>query len=99
MCYDASEALQPGYDLIDQPEILFGFSSQNGNDVDNNGIFAEAHRCVPLVLFCYPLPAGLVLILALFLQKIQRNGRGLRPILRGLMSPVDYLNIPKSMGG
>jgi hypothetical protein len=54
MCYHALKALQPGYDLIDQPEILRGLSSQNGDDVENDRIFAEAHGVVLLVMFVLP---------------------------------------------
>jgi hypothetical protein len=51
MCYHALKALQSRYDLIDQPEILRGFPSQDGDNVENNRIFAEAHRGVLLVMY------------------------------------------------
>ena len=54
MCYDAIKTSQSGYDLIDQPEIILALSSQNGDNVENNRIFAEAHRlCPPCNVFCF----------------------------------------------
>lgn len=45
------KALQSGDYLIDQPEILRGLSSQDGDNVDNDRIFAEAHGVVLLVMY------------------------------------------------
>ena len=54
MWYHALKALQPGDDLIDQPEILRALSFQNGDNVENNRIFAEAHRLFPPCnVFCF----------------------------------------------
>ena len=51
MCYDALKTSQPGYNLIDQPEILLALSSQNRDDIENDRIFAEAHGVVLLVMY------------------------------------------------
>ena len=47
MCYDALKTSQSGYNLVDQPEILLALSSQNGDDIENDRVFAEAHRLCP----------------------------------------------------